>query len=123
MNDYPSNDEQFEEATISSVSKESEGWSFGRSDGWSFYVGKDSPVAPEVGMTARFYGKGIGYIVRGLFLDGVKVFYRTEAEQAGHHLVSTYGKDAQEWLSRWDEGRSVWSISMGGFGPGYEQAL
>src|SRR6266403_1363829 len=34
-----------------------------------------------------------------------------------------YGADAAEWLRRWDEGRSVWSIEMGGMGPGYEQAI
>lgn len=35
-----------------------------------------------------------------------------------------YGKDAQEWLARWDRGETVWSIKMGGdMGPGYEQAI
>jgi hypothetical protein len=34
-----------------------------------------------------------------------------------------YGKDAAEWLRRWDEEGHVWSIEMGGLGPGYEQAL
>lgn len=37
--------------------------------------------------------------------------------------VEFYGADAAEWLRRWDEGRSVWSISMGGLGPSYEQAI
>lgn len=36
---------------------------------------------------------------------------------------TTYGADARDWLSRWDAGRSVWSIEMGGLGPGYEQAI
>ena len=31
--------------------------------------------------------------------------------------------DAREQLRRWDAGESIWSISMGGFGPGYEQAI
>jgi hypothetical protein len=34
-----------------------------------------------------------------------------------------FGADAAEWLRRWDEGRSVWSIEMGGLGPGYEQCI
>jgi len=34
-----------------------------------------------------------------------------------------YGKDAAEWLQRWDLGWPVWSISMGGVGPGYEQVI
>lgn len=32
-------------------------------------------------------------------------------------------RDAKEQLRRWDEGRSIWSIEMGGLGPGYEQAI
>jgi hypothetical protein len=34
-----------------------------------------------------------------------------------------YGKDIHEWLARWDAGDLVWSIEMGGMGPGYEQAI
>lgn len=34
-----------------------------------------------------------------------------------------YGVDAKEWLRRWDEDGHVWSIEMGGLGPGYEQAI
>jgi hypothetical protein len=40
-----------------------------------------------------------------------------------HQKIEAYGADAVEWLARWDRGESVWSISMGGFGPGYEQAI
>lgn len=34
-----------------------------------------------------------------------------------------YGKDAAEWLRRWDAGETVWTIEMGGLGPGYEQCI
>jgi hypothetical protein len=34
-----------------------------------------------------------------------------------------YGTDAADWLKRWDEGHSVWTIEMGGLGPGYEQCI
>lgn len=119
---YP-NDNQYEESTIASVRKESNGWGISRADGWSFYVPANTPVAPQEGMPIRFYGKGIGYTVRGLYIDGKEVFYRTEEEDKEHHAIMTYGADAQDWLNRWDEGRSVWSVSMGGFGPRYEQAL
>jgi|SRR5882672_2415661 len=37
--------------------------------------------------------------------------------------IELYGKDATEWLRRWDDGKIVWSISMGGLGPGYEQVI
>lgn len=36
---------------------------------------------------------------------------------------SLYGATAAEWLRRWDSGDSVWSVEMGGLGPGYEQAI
>lgn len=34
-----------------------------------------------------------------------------------------FGATAQEWVDRWDAGRSVWSVEMGGLGPGYEQCI
>lgn len=120
---YPENDEQFEETTIAKAKKEQGGWSIARADGWSFWVGDDSPIAPKEGMTARFYGRGIGSFVRGLFLDGVKVFYLTEPEEHEHREIEQYGTDAADWLKRWDEDKGNWSISMGGIGPGYEQAI
>lgn len=120
---YPMNDEQFEETTVATVRDEGNGWSLARADGWSFFVPAPSPVEPKEGMTARFYGKGIGYTVRGLFLDGEKVFYRTDEEDREKQQIDSYGADAADWLNRWDDGRSVWSISMGGLGPGYEQCI
>jgi hypothetical protein len=35
----------------------------------------------------------------------------------------TYGLDAAEWLSRWDNNEIVWTVEMGGLGPGYEQVI
>jgi hypothetical protein len=112
-------DLEFEDVTVASVN----GASFERSDGWSFCIPDGADVVVQPGMTARFYGKGIGFPVRGLFIDGQRVLYRTVAEQADHHAIDTYGKDAAEWLARWDSGRGVWSVEMGGLGPGYEQAI
>lgn len=31
--------------------------------------------------------------------------------------------DAKEAVERWDNGETIWSIEMGGLGPGYEQAI
>lgn len=30
---------------------------------------------------------------------------------------------ARELVSQWDSGETIWSIEMGGLGPGYEQAI
>ena len=32
-------------------------------------------------------------------------------------------QEVQEMLRKWDSGDTIWTIEMGGFGPGYEQAL
>ncbi len=119
---YP-NDEEFKETTITGVREESDGWTIQRADGWSFYCPKSVQVEPKPGMVARFYGRGLGYPVRGLFLDGQQVFYRTEAEDKEKCEIEMYGADAADWLDRWDNGRTVWTISMGGLGPGYEQCI
>ena len=117
-------DKQYEETTIAEVEQEKSGaWSIKRADGWSFWVPADSPIEPKVGMTARFYGKGIGAAVRGLFLDDVKVYYFTEEEYAEKQEIDLYGASAADWLERWDAGKTVWSVEMGGLGPGYEQCI
>lgn len=124
MSNFPADDTQFEEVKIKSVEGDREnGWSLDRTDGWSFFVDAGSPVEPKPGMVARIYGRGIGAPMRGVFLDGVKVFYRTESEDAEHREIQMYGADAADWLARWDANRGVWSIEMGGLGPGYEQCI
>jgi len=117
-------DKQYEEVTIVEVHEvPAGGWSIKRSDGWEFYVPAGSPVEPKAGMTARFYGRRIGYVVRGLQLNGTTVFYRTEAEDEKYQREQQFGATAEEWLRRWDAGDSVWSVEMGRLGPGYEQAI
>lgn len=37
--------------------------------------------------------------------------------------IAMYGVDADDWLKKWDAGEIVWSIEMGGLGPGYEQCI
>lgn len=120
---YPDGDQEFEETTLASARVEKSGWSIERVDGWHFFVEASSPVEPKAGMVARFYGAGIGHPVRGLFLAGREIFYRTEAQDAEKREVDLFGSDAADWLKRWDEGRNVWTIEMGGLGPGYEQCI
>lgn len=121
---FPENDDQFEDTMISKVEpSDGGGWYITKDDSWSCFVPADSPIEPSAGMTIRLYGKGIGYAFRGMFLNGERVFYRTETEDAEHRDIELYGADAREWLRRWDAGQSVWTIEMGGLGPGYEQCI
>lgn len=115
-------DDQFEDHILTKVEKAEDGWEIFYG-GMGFWCPPNSPVEPKEGSTARYYGKGAFSRVRGLFIDGHKVFYRTEAEDEERHEIEMYGADATDWLKRWDEGKSVWTISMGGLGPGYEQCI
>jgi hypothetical protein len=120
---YPANDTEFQDEEITSVEKQSDGTYAIGCGAWHLWCGKECPVVPEVGQIARKYGKGIGAPVRGLFINGAKVWYRTDEEDKEHREIALYGRDATDWLERWDAGRSVWSIEMGGLGPGYEQCI
>lgn len=121
MNDYP-NDDEFRDQTIERVDASENGYDLGF-DGYGLFCPMYEGGTPKVGSTLRIYSKGLGHAFRGLYVDGVKVFYRTEAEDDEHREIQQYGANAADWLKRWDEGRSVWSIEMGGLGPGYEQCI
>ena len=116
---YP-NDDQFQDYVIKSVKPIESGYEIGHG-GWTLFCPAFVGAQPKIGDALRLYGKGIGYPFRGIFINGVRVFYRTEAEDAEHDEIKRYGADAADWLKRWDAGDGVWSISMGGLGPGYEQ--
>lgn len=93
---FPVNDNSFEEAKIVAVNGDNNGWMIKRDDGWSFFVPGDSGVTPEVNQTARFYGEGAGFTVRGLFLNGQKVFYRTKEEDQERHRKWCEDKEKQD---------------------------
>lgn len=120
---YPENDKEYEDQKIDSVGVGNDGSYTITCDGWSLWCGEDCPVKPEAGQAARMYGRGIGYAIRGLFIDGVKVWYRSDAEEKEHREIQSYGGDAKEWLRRWDSGETCWTLEMGGLGPGYEQCI
>lgn len=76
-------DTEYEDTIIEAVTDHEDGYSITTQDGWSFWVPKGGPI-PHVGSRARFYGRGIGYVVRGLDIDGQEVYYRTPAEENAH---------------------------------------
>lgn len=91
---YPKDDPDFEAVTIAKVVKSTGGWEITRDDGWSFFVPDNPDVEPKVGMPVRFYGRGIGFTVRGLFVDHKKVFYRTAEEQSRKDAADLAASDA-----------------------------
>jgi len=119
MNEYP-DDTEYQDATIREVSGKPGAWNIKMDTGWSLWA--ESDWTPVVGQVVRTYGR-IGFPYRGLFIDGRKVFYRTAAEQEVYELDRMYPRTAREALAKWDAGESVWTVELGGIGPGYEQAI
>lgn len=117
--EFPDNDDDYQEVKVAKV----KGGAFESDDGWSLIYENENGVTPEVGQTARLYGGGFGFSVRGLFFDGRRAFYETREDHHESQKKKLYGESAEDLLARWDNEESVWTVSMGGFGPGYEQAL
>lgn len=78
-------DTAYEETTIVEVDRHDDTYSIKRADGWSISFKAVEGVPVEVGMKARFYGRGIGYAVRGITVNGLTLFYRTEEEEQQRH--------------------------------------
>lgn len=77
-------DDEYEEDRVAEVEPRPGGYAIRRSDGgWLSF--DDGPIIPEVGMTARFYGRGFGYVVRGLTIDGYTFYYRTAEQDRERH--------------------------------------
>lgn len=120
-NGFPADDLEYQDKSIAAVRGKPGSWDITVDDGWSLWAECD--WTPLVGQSIRTYGMGIGFAYRGLYIDGRKVFYRTAAEQMVYERDRTYPRTARLALEKWDSGESVWSVELGGIGPGYEQAI
>jgi hypothetical protein len=75
-------DKQFKEYTVAEVCERGDGWEVGWRDGFWLYVTNELCKQPPArGEVARCYGKGFGYEVRGVVINGRVYRYKTEAEQ------------------------------------------
>lgn len=79
MTSKKSQDTEYTDVVLKGVREHEKGYEIESELGW-FYLPK-SPVKPKTGDTARFYGRGLGSVVRGVDINGVQVFYRTTAQQ------------------------------------------
>lgn len=81
---YPRGDREFKDEVIDEVHRYKDGtWNVSW-DGCGISFQADG-VEPKVGDTIRLYGRGLGYPVRGIFINGKKAYYRTPAEEEDHH--------------------------------------
>jgi hypothetical protein len=85
-------DKEFYEEVLESVSDEGDAWTF-RADGGCLCVNKVEGIDPKLGDTVRFYGRGFGYTVRGVAVNGRIVRYMTREEETRKHA---------EWCANYD---------------------
>lgn len=127
----PETDTEFRESLLARVNKRGGGYEVTDADGWSFSL-DDPGFVPEPGQAIRFYGRGIGSIVRGVSIAGRAAFYRTPAEQEAEDekmraeyaekrrlaLLETKIPDVATPGFEWTEDMA----EVSGFGGGYERA-
>lgn len=120
---FPENDTQFNEHRVLSVETQGDWFSCVLSNKQVVCIPANCEWNPVEGDTIRLYGDPQwGGNIRGVFLNGQMVVYRTHTEYQEYSLSRMYGKDATDWLSRWDNNEKCWSLSTTALGPGYEQA-
>jgi hypothetical protein len=133
MIEIPVSDTNFEEVTIDRVEKHNDGGYTICVNGCCFGgVPAETPVIPEPGMTARYYGgAGPGGEVFGLCLNGTPIFYKPQEQRDAERAA---------WLADYHERRRLtalesklpetqipgfeWTADMheiSGFGGGYER--
>ena len=92
----------FEEVDeIKKVTEDGEYYYIDLKDFWSFSLSKEYKIVPEVGDIARVYIKN-GSTVRGLDLNGIYVFYKTDEQLEEEHRVwcESYNKEKQEQFEK-----------------------
>jgi hypothetical protein len=70
----------YQEHVLSKVTESESGWEINFDGSSCFFIPKKHGVQPRKGDKMRMYGKGFGYVIRGVDLNGVEVYYKTDAE-------------------------------------------
>lgn len=79
-------DKQYQDDRIETVTETANGWEVTFDGSMVLFVPNEQcKAAPQPGETLRTYGRGFGFIVRGIAINGRVYRYRTEAEDAQDH--------------------------------------
>jgi len=90
------NDQQFQEYTIQRVSEDENGYTLTHSGRWMIFCPKVKGFpAPQVGEILRTYGRGIGYTVRGITVNGRVYRYATEEQENAAHKQWCLDQEAE----------------------------
>lgn len=102
-------DTQFEDKTIERVEVvgEDKAYAAVTADGWTLSVALNGNPAPKVGDVALYYGRGIGYPVRG-FVVGETVYYYETEEQHEARFRRERQEEAERRIAAFDAGRAAY---------------
>jgi len=127
---YPENDHEYYEETLLDYSINKDSITL-KTDLGMLCIPKVENIPLFKGVPVRFYGKGFGCSVRGVFLAGEEVYYRSQEEEAEKNRKEREAWEEEARLRKllpknpdpqiagfeWDD--SMHEIS--GFGGGYEK--
>lgn len=94
-NEYPADDTQYKDHVLEDVRDEGDAWTFVVDGSLCLSVTKVEGIEPKKGQTVRYYGRGFGHTVRGVFVEGKKIRYMTEAEEEQAHREYVQQQDEQ----------------------------
>lgn len=80
-------DQEFHDFPILSVSGKKGSWCIETKYGHFAGIPEDWNGTISKGQTARMYGRGLGFTVRGLAIDGEIVYYRSHEEEQARHAA------------------------------------
>lgn len=97
--EYKDQDQEYKDYLITHVRDYGDQWELEVDNGWQFLVDKIEGHTPEVSHAIRFYGKGVGYAVRGVDIDYVTYYYRTPKQQEEAHQKYLAERDVESKAS------------------------
>lgn len=115
-------DTEYEETTVTAVEDSGEYWAFEHDDGWWLSFEKRHGVEPKVGDTVRTYGRGVGYGVRGIDLNGVEVYYRSPEQDAEHHRQAQIAMERERQI-RFEQQRPDLELRFAVLPPVFQQRI
>lgn len=92
-------DREYQEHKIEGVEPAQEGWTLRLMDGLClFCTNEQCKVEPKAGETARLYGRGFGYTVRGIIIESRVYRYLTAEQEEQRHAeqFATWERERQE---------------------------
>lgn len=72
-------DIKYKDCIISAVEKDSDNSYSITTDGWSLGIDTDT-IVPKKGDVVRYYGNGVGSVIRGIDIEGVQIRYESERQ-------------------------------------------